>query len=242
MKRAIVVTGDSGSLGSAICRSVAATNDVVVIGISRRTNDVTKQLRDEIGDRYMHIGIDLGVVEKLESSFKEEVYSKYEIIGLVNNSAAAYDDLATNLSLEPLCNMFSVNVYAPMILSKLAIRNMLLNENCGSLVHISSVSVHTGYKGLAMYAGTKGALEAYSLNLAREWGPRGIRSNCVAAGFMDTKMTSVLDESQKERILKRNSMKTLLQPEEVAKTVRFLIADESSSLTGTVLRADKGTV
>ncbi len=242
MKRAIVVTGDSGSLGSAICEAISVDPECVVIGISRRENDNVERLKSQLNDRFVHLSIDLGDLDRLESDFKERVYSQYQIVGLVNNSASAYDDIATNLQLDPLRQMFSVNVYAPMVLSKMVIRNMLLNETEGSLVHISSVSVHTGYKGLSMYAATKGALEAYSLNVAREWGPRGIRSNCVAAGFMDTQMTSTLDDSQKERILKRNSMKTLLDPNEVAQTVRFLLSPESSAMTGTVIRADKGTV
>lgn len=63
-------------------------------------------------------------------------------------------------------------------------------------MHISSVSAHTGYKGLAMYASTKGAMEAFSLDTDREWGICGIRSNVVAPGFMETNISAKLPDEQ----------------------------------------------
>ncbi len=94
--------------------------------------------------------------------------------------------------------MYRVNVFTPMMITKFTIRQMLLHHIKGSIVHLSSISTHTGYKGLAMYASTKGALEAFSKNTAREWGELGIRSNCLVAGFMETDMSSTLSEESKK--------------------------------------------
>ena len=109
---------------------------------------------------------------------------------------------------------------------------MLLHNIKGSIVHISSISVHTGYKGLSMYASTKGALEAFSKNTAREWGGKGIRSNCLVAGFMETEMSSTLSDNQKNRIYQRTSMKQPVDVDSVTKTITFLLSDESISITG----------
>lgn len=68
----------------------------------------------------------------------------------------AYDDIITNLQIDKLRVMYNVNVFSPMLLTKYAIRNMLLHHIQGSIIHISSISVHTGYKGLSMYASSKG--------------------------------------------------------------------------------------
>jgi len=95
---------------------------------------------------------------------------------------------------------------------------------------------------LAMYASTKGALEAFSKNVAREWGSYGIRSNCVAPGFMDTQMSSSLSKENKERIYARTSLRTGTSIESVAETVLFLLSEKSSSITGQVIRVDNGTV
>ena len=93
-----------------------------------------------------------------------------------------------------------------------------------------------------MYASTKGSLEAFSKNTAREWGSFGIRSNVVCPGFMDTDMSSSLNDEQKKRIFNRNSRKTSVLVEDIAHTVKFLLSDESNGITGQVLNVDNGTI
>ena len=129
-----------------------------------------------------------------------------------------------------------------MIMVKYVIRNMIFNRVKGSIVHLSSISVHTGYKGLSMYASTKGALEAFSKNTSREWGVKGIRSNCLVAGFMKTDMSSTLNEDQINRIFNRNSMKTPTSKKSVSETIEFLISDKANSITGQNMFVDSGTI
>lgn len=146
------------------------------------------------------------------------------------------------MNLDRLRMMFEVNVFSPYIMVKNVIRNMLLNRIEGSIVHISSISVHTGYKGLSMYAGSKGALEGFSKNTAREWGEKGIRSNCLVAGFMETAMSATLGDDQKNRIYKRTSLKTPTSIKSVAETVAYLISDHAISITGQNIHVDSGTI
>ena len=138
--------------------------------------------------------------------------------------------------------MYSINVFAPMILTKYTLRQMLLHKIEGSIVHISSISTHTGYKGLSMYASSKGALEAFSKNTAREWGGKGIRSNCLVAGFMETNMSSTLSLDQKNRIYNRTSLKKPVDMISVSETISFLISDDSKSITGQNINVDNGTI
>ncbi len=109
-------------------------------------------------------------------------------------------------------------------------------------MHISSVSAHTGYKGLAMYASTKGAMEAFSLDTAREWGICGIRSNVVAPGFMETNISAKLTDEQKQKIYQRTALKKATDVQSVAEIVYFLLSDKAGSITGTVVRVDNGTI
>jgi 3-oxoacyl-[acyl-carrier protein] reductase len=125
---------------------------------------------------------------------------------------------------------------------KYVLRDMLLNKTKGSIVHISSISAHTGYKGLAMYASTKGAMEAFSKNTAREWGALGIRSNIICPGFMDTEMSATLTHDQKNKIFNRNSMKKAVEVEAVATTAIFLLMDASKGITGDIIHVDNGTI
>lgn len=242
--RWIIVTGDSGDLGGAVTKEILRTfdNSFGVIGLSRRQTENINMLKSNYSDRYKHINYDLSDVDGVKDLFRNEIHSLGHIYGLVNNAANAYDDIVTNLHSKPLRKMFDINVFSGMMLTKYAIRDMLVTGTRGSLVHISSVSAHTGYKGLAMYAASKGALEAFSLGTAREWGAKGIRSNIVAPGFMETAISSKLNDEQRVKIYQRTSLKNATQVESVAKTIVFLLSDAAASITGSVVRVDNGTV
>lgn len=222
----ILLTGDSKGLGENIKRKLLDSG-YNVIGLSRSSSDIQYDLSNVDGVKDLYLNI---------------IKERGPIHGYINNAAFAYDDIITNLNSDKLMEMYKVNVFSPMMLTKYAIRDMMLNKTYGSIVHISSISVHTGYKGLAMYASTKGSLEAFSKNTSREWGRMGIRSNIVCPGFMDTNMSSSLSDDQRNKIFKRNSRQKELTTEEVSTTVKFLISDESSGITGQTIHVDNGTI
>ncbi|WP_338553364.1 SDR family NAD(P)-dependent oxidoreductase [Paenibacillus sp. KS-LC4] len=238
----IIVTGHSTGLGRAITEQILSETEYGVIGISRSGEEAVQSLLVAYPDRLKVLPFDLSNSSDIKTLYLQQIRKIGPVYGLVNNSAAAYDDIVTNLNMERLEHMFQVNVFAAMHLTKYAIRDMILNKIQGSIVHISSVSAHTGYKGLSMYAATKGAMEAFSKNAAREWGSKGIRSNCVVPGFMETAMSSTLTPEQKERIYNRTSLKKETEVGSVASTVLFLLSDQARSITGTVVHVDNGTL
>lgn len=242
MSKNILVTGVSQGLGLEIARAILEAG-WSVYGVSRRHSTGYQALQHAHGERAKFHSVDLADA----ASLKEQIFGTFlparvPLHGLVNNAAVAYDDLVSNLEIDRLRAMYEINVYSPMLVTKYAIRNMLLNRVAGSLVHISSVSVHTGYKGLAMYASTKGALEAFSKNAAREWGERGIRSNCVVAGFMETAMSDTLTPAQKEKIYQRTALKRATSPASVAAAVCYLLGEGAASTTGQNVVVDAGTI
>lgn len=242
MSRNILVTGVSRGLGLAIARSALGLG-WTVFGVSRSTTPELQALQQESEGRLHLRPLDLSAADSVaETIFDEFIRPGTPLHGLVHNAAIAYDDLVTNLTLDRVRAMYEVNVFAPMTLTKFAIRRMLVVGARGSIVHVSSVSAHTGYRGLAMYASTKGALESFSLNTAREWGERGIRSNCVAAGFMETDMTAKLSVGQRESIARRTGLRQLTTPDSVAATVVFLLGDGAAGITGEVIRVDSGAL
>ena len=242
MSKNILITGVSQGLGLVIARAVLAAG-WGVYGVSRRLSPEFDLLLNEYPERVKFCAFDLADVEGIKPSlFKEFVGLDVPLHGLVNNAGMAYDDIVTNLSLERLQEMYAVNTFAPMMMTKYAIRNMLLHGEGGSVVNVSSVSVHTGYKGLAMYASSKGALEAFSKNTAREWGERGIRSNCVVAGFMETAMSGTLTDEQRKRIYQRTALKQATSLESVASTVVHLLGEGAASITGQNVFVDSGTI
>ena len=237
-----LVTGCSRGVGLELCR-ILLEEGHTVYGVARSYTEDFKVLKNRFIGKLFFKSIDLSDSENVRKLiFKEFITNSIKLDGYVNNAAMAYDDIVTNLNLDKLKAMYDVNVFTPMMITKYALRHMLLHKNKGSIVHISSISVHTGYKGLAMYASSKGAIEAFSKDTAREWGALGIRSNVVVPGFMETAMSSTLNEDQKDRIYKRTSLKSATSISSVAETVAFLLSDKALSITGQNIHVDNGTI
>jgi len=238
----ILLTGASKGLGLKTTESLLKKG-WTVYAISRSKTENLTELLLQYPDNLKWLQYDLADGENIRQTvFKDWIGFDTPIHGFVSNAALAYDDIITNLNLVSLEKMYHVNVFTPMMLTKFVLRQMLLHNIKGSIVHISSISVHTGYKGLSMYASTKGALEAFSKNTAREWGGKGIRSNCLVAGFMETEMSSTLSDNQKNRIYQRTSMKKPVDVNSVAETIQFLLSGESKSITGQNIHVDNGTI
>lgn len=237
----VLLTGCSKGLGIEITR-VLLENGHTVFGISRTETAELAKLKSENKDSLFHLIYDLEDAENVKSKIFDGFIGKNPVHAFVNNAAIAYDDIVSNMQLEPLEKMYRVNVFTPFLITKYAIRNMILNKSLGSIVHLSSVSVHTGYKGLAMYASTKGALEGFSKGTSREWGEKGIRSNCLVAGFMETDMSNSLSLEQKDRIYKRTALKVPTSLNSVAEMIHFLVSEKSISITGQNIFVDSGTL
>ena len=238
----VLVTGCSRGVGLEICR-VLLREGHTVYGVARTYTDDFKLLEQAYEGKLFFKSVDLSDSKGVRQSvFKEFIKNDIILDGFVNNAAVAYDDLVTNLNLKRLKEMYEVNVFTPMVLTKYAIRNMILHKTKGSIVHISSISVHTGYKGLAMYASSKGALEAFSKDTAREWGVMGIRSNCIVPGFMATSMSSGLTDEQRNKIYARTSLKAATSVESVAEMAVFLLSEKACSITAQSIHVDNGTI
>lgn len=238
----VLVTGCSRGVGLEICR-VLLREGHTVYGVARTYTDDFKLLEQTYKGKLFFKSVDLADSEGARNSvFREYITNDIILDGFVNNAAVAYDDLVTNLNLKRLKEMYEVNVFTPMVLTKYAIRNMILHKTKGSIVHISSISVHTGYKGLAMYASSKGALEAFSKDTAREWGVMGIRSNCIVPGFMATSMSSGLTDEQRNKIYARTSLKAATSIESVAEMAVFLLSERACSITAQSIHVDNGTI
>ncbi|WP_374444612.1 SDR family oxidoreductase [Epilithonimonas sp.] len=238
----VLITGISRGVGFEIAK-LFLENGHRVYGISRTESDELKALERQYPDHLFFKNFDLSDPENIKQNiFKDFITNHIPIHVLINNAAMAYDDIVTNLNYPELKTMFDVNLYSPMFLTKYAIRNMIYNRISGSIIHISSISAHTGYKGLSMYAASKGALQSFSKNISREWGERGIRSNIVVPGYMETAMNAKLTQDHKNRIFKRTALKKETDMQSVAETVLFLAGEKSKSITGQEIFVDSGTL
>ncbi|MBI4326076.1 MAG: SDR family oxidoreductase [Chloroflexi bacterium] len=235
MKR-ILVTGGSRGLGLAICRRLL-TEGHHIISASRRLSPELSELRSEHSDRLEFFAVDFADKDAAaQLSISARLLEGVD--AFVANAAIGTEGLLTLTSNSAVEECIQVNLVAPLLLAREVIKGMLTRG--GSLVFISSVAAQTGFAGLTVYSATKGALVSFSRSLAREYGERGIRSNCILPGFLETEMSQSLGEEDRARLRRRIALKRLGQVQDVVGGVSFLISDEARYVTGTEMVIDGG--
>jgi 3-oxoacyl-[acyl-carrier protein] reductase len=138
-------------------------------------------------------------------------------------------------------SMIAVNVTGSIVLVRECVRQMLVGDSAGRTVAlISSVVAERGSPGLSVYAATKAALEGFGISLARELGPRGIRVNAIAPGFLETELSATLSAENRDRIARRTALGRLGTAADVVGVIDFLSQPAGGFLTGVGLAADGG--
>lgn len=237
MSGTVLVTGASRGLGLAIARRLAAEG-YDVIAASRGISPELQALCRE--SRVSFAPLDLLKTGTLHGYCREVTRAHGPLWGLVNNAAIAPDGVLATMHEREISELIQVNVTSTILLTKYALRSMLLKRK-GRIVNISSVIASTGYNGLSVYGASKAALVGFTRSLAREVGKAGITVNAVAPGYMDTSMTSGLDDEQLDSIERRSAMRTRVSPDDVAGSVAYLLGPDGARVTGTVVTVDAGS-
>jgi 3-oxoacyl-[acyl-carrier protein] reductase len=235
----VIVTGGSKGIGLAIARRLSATGRCV-IAIARRNSDaLVSAIESTPGNLHFH-SFDLHETSAIPNLVKTIREEHGPIYGLVNNAGLGTGGLLSVMKNSDIEATIRVNTLSPVILTKYAVRAMM-SDGEGRIVNISSVVAETGYKGLAVYSATKGALVAFTRSLARELGPLNINVNAIAPGFVDSDMTASLGAEQRNQIVRRSALRRLAEPEDIARAAEFLMSDAGRNITGTVLTVDAGS-
>nr|WP_136249829.1 SDR family oxidoreductase [Ningiella ruwaisensis] len=245
MNKLVVVTGASRGLGLAIVKQLLKHTVIKydVLAISRSKSDELLQLEEEYStsDKRLHIlNADLLKLNNIQALCTKMVKDYGRPYALINNAALGFDGVLATMHNSQIDELLSVNVQAPILLSKYLLRPMLLNRK-GRIINISSIIAKTGFNGLSVYAASKAALEGFSFSLAREVGKAGVTVNCVAPGYMQTDMTQSLQGEKLESVKRRSPLGRLATPDDAASAVLYLLSEEANAITGTVITVDAGS-
>ena len=236
-EQTVLITGASRGIGLEIALFLRNLG-YRVIGTS--TNSGGVQLIDQaLGSGGK--GIEMRI-ENDESVF--QAFSKLEELEespciLINNAGMTADNLIMRMSSEEWSSVIDTNVNGLYRVTKPLVRQMMKNR-WGRIVNISSVVARMGSPGQTNYVASKSAIEGFTKSLALELASRNITVNALAPGFIETDMTSVLDDDQKEKIMEKIPLGRMGQAKEVAAAVAFLISDDAAYITGQTLQINGG--
>lgn len=234
--KVVLVTGAARGIGKSIAIACANAGAAVAFtDIARDDNFVA--LENEL----KAIGVKaMGFVSNaadLNSSSQtvDEVVAEFERIDvLVNNAGITRDTLLMRMTEEQWDLVINVNLKSVFNLTK-AVQKTMLKQRSGSIINMSSVVGVSGNAGQANYSASKAGIIGFTKSMARELGPRNIRCNAIAPGFIETEMTKAIPEEARKEWAEKIPLKRAGQPEDVANLVIFLGSDMSSYISGQVI-------
>jgi 3-oxoacyl-[acyl-carrier protein] reductase len=233
-----LITGASGGIGGAIAKALHGQGATVVLSGTRI--EALEALKSELGARAFIAQANLSdtaSVEALPKAAEEAAGAGIDI--LVNNAGITKDNLFMRMKDEEWDQVIAVNLTAAFRLSRGVLRGMM-KKRWGRIIQISSVVGATGNPGQGNYAAAKAGLVGMTKSLAAEVASRNITVNAVAPGFIQTAMTEVLTDQQKEMISQRIPAGRMGSPAEIAAAVTYLASPEAAYVTGETIHVNGG--
>ena len=236
-----LITGASRGIGRACAIKMAELGaDVAVNYSSNRAlaEEVVKQILN-MGRKAVAIQADVSKQKEAENMVKRTIEALGSLDILVNNAGVTRDALLIRMKEEEWSRVLDTNLNSVFYTTKAASKYMMKKRQ-GRIINISSVVGVAGNAGQANYAASKAGIIGFSKSVAKELAQRNVLVNVIAPGFIETDMTDVLNEQQRDAILSAIPLRRYGKPMDVAKAAAFLASDESSYLTGQVIYIDGG--
>ncbi|RJG08187.1 3-oxoacyl-ACP reductase FabG [Noviherbaspirillum cavernae] len=239
MKRALV-TGGSGAIGAAICRSLAADGHHVFIHANKRREEA-QAVADAIiaqGGRADVLVFDVTDADAV-AAVLQPLIDNEPIQILVNNAGIHDDAVFPGMRAEQWHRVIDVSLNGFFHVTHTLMMPMI-RSRWGRIINVSSVAALTGNRGQVNYSAAKGALNSATKSLAQEVASRGITVNAVAPGIIESDMSKGAFDAQ--TIAQMVPMKRAGKPEEVAELIRFLASPQAAYITGQIISINGGLV
>ena len=236
-----LVTGASRGIGRRIAVTLAGYGATVIVnynGSQAKAEEVVTEIEGN-GGRAEAIQCNVAEFDEAKELIDKVVKSYGRLDILVNNAGITKDNLILKMSEEDFDAVLSTNLKGAFNCVKHVARQML-KQRSGRIINISSVSGVMGNTGQANYCASKAGVIGLTKSVAKELGSRGITSNAVAPGFIETEMTAVLSDDVKKSMGEQIPLKRFGQTKDIAETVAFLASDLAGYITGQVIQVDGG--
>lgn len=237
-----LVTGSSRGIGKAIAETLALNGAKVVInyaGNAEKAAEVVAGIKAQGGEA-IAVQADISRISEVAGLFQRVLgaYGKIDI--LVNNAGIMIGKPIAAITEEDFDKSFAVNVKGTYFACQQAANHM---ANNGRIINFSTSVTGVMFPAYSLYAGTKGAVEQFTRQLAKEFGVKGITINAVAPGPVNTELFTVgKTKEQIETLSKMNALSRLGETEDIAKVVLFLASEESQWITGQTIRINGGFI
>ena len=235
MSKIVLITGASRGIGLEAAKHFSKEG-YKVIGSSRGDFNLGELIGDESA---ISVQLDLMSKESIENLFADLKSEDLLPSVLVNNAGITKDQLFLRMKDEDWDDVIETNLNGLFRVTKAFIKPMVKNK-FGRVINISSVAGLMGNSGQVNYSSSKSAMVGFSRSLAKELGSRNITSNVVAPGFIETDMTTFLNDDEKVEVSKNIPMKRFGTVQDVAKCIVFLASDEANYITGQTISVDGG--
>jgi len=236
--RNVVITGGSRGIGLGITRTLTEAGFCAIVIARKKSSELTEAMQESGAIHF--VPFDLAEIEGIAGLVRTLRKDYGPIYGLVNNAGVGAEGALSLMQNSEIQQVVQLNTVSPMVMTKYVVRSMMADGG-GRIVNVASIAAFTGYSGLSVYSATKASLVAFTRSLAREVGRMGVNVNAVAPGFVDTEMTKTLTEERREQIVRRSPLRRLVEVEDVANAVEFLLSDRAKNITGTVVTVDAGS-
>ena len=237
-----LVTGAARGIGQAIAKKLATEGcDVALCDVKAEWLTETVGIIEALGRKVKCFEVDVSNAAAVDAAVDGAVKEFGKIDILVNNAGITKDTLMIRMSEQDWDAVISVNLKGTFLFTK-AVARPMMKQRTGAIVNVASIIGLIGNAGQCNYAASKAGVIALTKSAARELAPRNVRVNAVAPGFIQTRMTDVLPEDVRKKMLDAIPMGRFGQPEDVANVVLFLAGDQSSYMTGQVLPICGGMV